>query len=480
MFNLQVLKQKNGETIPMTNLEKKSSSSNLSSQEELMHSTRQLKFFPVEGKRLEARFSGEKISTDGGLLLLREVEKKLGLLKKLSSAINDRRDPRYIAHRLEELLSQRVYQISSGYEDGNDCTELRSDPVLKMCTGRLPETGLDLGSQPTMCRLENMVSRSDLYRMAEVFASHFVASYGSEEPKVIILDCDDTNHNAYGEQLQIEYNHYYGEYCFMPLHIYEGLSGKLITTLLKPGRRSKSVNVYGILRRVIQFLRKSWKKTRIIVRGDSHFCSAELMDWAQGMEGVSFLTGLSGNQKLHAKTAATLRDAKIIFAKTKKKVKLYTDFMYQAGSWKHPQWVVAKVEYSEKGANIRYIVSDFECGRKYLYEKFYCARGKMELYIKDHKTYLHSDRSSCNSFEANQFRLFLHSAAYVLIHTLQNELLRATELAKATMKTLQLKVLKIATRVEECKHKIKIIFPACTPQKINIERALDILHILSG
>ncbi|MEZ4684668.1 MAG: IS1380 family transposase [Bacteroidia bacterium] len=420
------------------------------------------------------------MSTEGGALLLREVAEQTGLLRALAAAIVDHRDPRYVEHSIESLISQRVFQISCGYEDGNDCTELRSDLGAENAAPFSPSSGQDLASQPMMCRFENAVSRSDLYRIAEVLAHQFVASYGEKEPPVIILDCDDTNNNAFGDQEQIVYNHYYGEYCFMPLHIYEGLSGKLITAILKPGRRSKSADVFSILQRVICFLRQHWKHTRIIVRGDSHFCSPELLDWAQEMEGVSFLTGLGGNPKLNKMVASTLRDAKIIFAKTGEKVKLYTDFMYQAGSWKHPQRVVAKVEYSEKGANIRYIVSDFQCGRKYLYEKFYCARGAMELYIKDHKTYLKSDRSSCSSFEANQFRLFLHSAAYVLIHSLQKELFKATELTNATMETIQLKVLKIATRVYECKHKIKVVFPACTAQRHNIQRADDILGILSG
>lgn len=464
----------------MSNLVKKGSSPKSSIGSDSPSLKNQLSLFPLHGKRIEADFSGAQISSDGGVLLLREIEKQVGLLQGISDAIIDHRDQRYVQHQVSSLVAQRVFQISSGYEDGNDSSELRSDPVMKMCTGQLPHSGPDLGSQPTMCRLENAVSRSDLYRIAHVFATKFIESYGDTEPRIIILDCDDTNHNAYGEQLQIEYNHYYGEYCFMPLHIYEGLSGKLITTILKPGRRSKSLDVFSLLKRVIIFLRKKWKKTRIIVRGDSHFCSHELMDWAEDIEGVSFLTGLSGNAKLKKMVASTLRDAKIIFAQTKKKVKLYTEFSYQAGSWKQPQRVVAKVEYSDKGPNIRYIVSDFQCGRKYLYEKFYCARGAMELRIKDHKTYLKSDRTSCNSFEANQFRLFLHSAAYVLIHTLQKELLRATELANATMKTIQLKVLKIATRVEELKFKIKVIFPASTPQRHNIERAIDILGILSG
>ena len=234
----------------------------------------------VQGKSVEISYTGKDISSDGGLLLLKELEKQTGIISGISKCITDNRDQRYIDHSLEQLLSQRIYQIAAGYEDSNDCDELRSDSVFKICSGKLPQSEGDLASQPTMSRFENSVRRSELYRIAEQIALCFINSYESE-PEVIIIDCDDTNNNAYGNQLQIEYNHYYGEYCFMPLHIYEGISGKLITTILKPGRRSKATNVFAILKRVIDFTRNHWCQTKIIIRGDSHFCSQELMDWAK-------------------------------------------------------------------------------------------------------------------------------------------------------------------------------------------------------
>ena len=439
----------------------------------------QMQLFPMQGKRVEASFSGEHISSDGGALLLREVENRTGILADFAAAIADNRNQSYVKHPLIEIISQRVFQIACGYEDSNDCDELNSDAVMKMCAGRMPESGADLGSQPTMCRFENSVNRGDLYRIAEVFVKQFVASYGGKVPKVIILDCDDTNTNCHGNQQYSLFNNHYKEHCLMPLHIYEGISGKLVTAILKPGRRAKGVCVFAILRRIIDYLREHWKDTLIMVRGDSHFCSPELMDWAKEIKKVSFVTGLGTNSKLKQLTAATVEDAKAIYAKTGQKVKLYTEFSYRAGSWKNAQRVVAKVEYSEKGANVRYVVTDFKkCTRKYLYEKIYCARGKMELNIKDHKTYLKSDRSSCNRFEPNQLRLFLHSAAYVLIHTLQKEVLKGTRFQNATMKTIQLKVLKIAAKVKELKHKIKIVFPACTPEKTSIEKGFEIFRIL--
>lgn len=265
----------------------------------------------------------------------------------------------------------------------------------------------------------------------------------------------------------------------MPLHIYEGLSGKLITTILKPGRRSKNVSVYGILRRIITYIRHRWKSTNIVVRGDSHFCCKELMDWAHGQENVHFISGLTGNSVLNKLAEITIQSAQREYEQHGKAVRRYHSFEYQAGSWKHPQRVVVKVEVSSQGKNIRYIVTDMRQYRTQdMYEKGYCARGNMELRIKDHKLFLQSDRMSCTSFLANQFRLFLHSAAYVLIHALQKEVLQGTEYANATMKTIQLKIIKLAARVKEMKTKICIELPASFPAKSIFEKSFGIFQIL--
>ena len=193
-----------------------------------------LDLFPVSNKKVELSFSGERISSDGGLLLLREVENQLGILERISSCITDVRDSRYIDHTLKEMITQRVFQIAAGYEDCNDCNDLRSDMVMKACANRLPQTGDDLASQPTMSRLENTVTTRDLYKIGRELLDFFVASY-STQPGVIIIDCDDTNNNTYGQQELALFNNYYHDHCYMPLHIYEGLTGKLITTILKPG-----------------------------------------------------------------------------------------------------------------------------------------------------------------------------------------------------------------------------------------------------
>lgn len=425
-------------------------------------------------KKVEVQFSAEQTSTDGGLLFLKEVDKNIGLIENLTSCLEDNRHQGYVKHDFKSLLSQRIMQIAAGYEDANDCNNLRNDGILKICCDKENS----LSSQPTMSRFENSISQKELYKMAQAFVDLFIASY-AKEPEVIILDCDDTNAQSYGDQQLTLFNSYYSGYCFMPLHIYEGLSGKLITSILKPGRRSKSVDVFSILKRVILYLRKSWPDTLIILRGDSHFCSPEYMDWAENQEQIGFITGLSGNQILNKLAQTTIKSAKRRFKTHKKPVKMYHTFQYKAQSWKNEQRVVVKVEVSDKGTNIRYIVSNIKCIRtKTLYENAYCARGAAELRIKDHKTYLKSDRMSCSSFRANQFRLFLHSAAYVLIHSLQKEVLAKTEFCNSTMKTIQLKIIKITTKVKILKTKVKIEFPLEFPQKRVFQNLLLMFSIL--
>jgi hypothetical protein len=265
----------------------------------------------------------------------------------------------------------------------------------------------------------------------------------------------------------------------MPLHIYEGFSGKLITTILKLGRRSKSLDVFSILKRIITYLRDHWPNTMIIMRGDSHFCSKEFMDWTHDIKRLEFITGLSGNSVLNRYAEITIESAKREYKMYGKPVKRYHSFQYKAGTWTYPECVVVKVEVSSKGTNIRYIVSSLSNVRaKALYEQGYCARGAAELRIKDHKTYLLSDRMSCNSFKANQFRLFLHSAAYVLIHSLQQQVLNGTEFCKATMKTIQLKIIKVATRVKVMKTKIRIEMPAEFYSKWAFEKCFRVFEVL--
>jgi len=424
-------------------------------------------------KKVQVKFSLEETSNDGGLLLLKEVDNQIGLIDRLASCIQDNRHQSYVKHSTDSMLGQRIMQIAAGYEDANDCNQLKDDRILQLCANNQHS----LATQPTMSRFENQADNKQLHKMAIAFIDNFIASY-AKEPKVIIIDSDDTNSFTYGQQELALFNNYYGDYCFMPLHVYEGISGKLITTILKPGRRSKSVNVFAILKRIIKYLRKHWPNTLIVFRGDSHFCSKEVMDYIHDLPNVEFITGLTGNKVLNKCAQVTIESAQRNYQSTGKPVKRYHSFEYKAGTWTYPERVVVKVEVTSMGTNVRFVVSSLKTRAKVLYEQGYCARGAAELRIKDHKTYLLSDRMSCSSFKANQFRLFLHSAAYVLIHTLQNEVLRNTEFCKATMKTIQLKLIKVSSRIKFLKTKVIIELPSVFYSKCVFEKSLGIFDIL--
>lgn len=434
----------------------------------------------VGNKSLELDFSGGVLTSDAGVLLLREVEEQIGLIKTMAEAIHDPRDARYVKHTLTDLLIQRIAQIACGYEDANDCNDLRNDPVFKMLAGRFPELGEALASQPTMSRFETSISRTTLYRLAKAFVDTFVASY-EKAPETIVLDCDDTNNNVHGDQQLSFFNGYYGESCYMPLHVYEGLSGKLITTILKPGKRSNGKQMLAIIKRLISYLRAKWPKTLIVFRGDSHLTYPEVMDWIETQENVMFVTGLTGNARLQEAVKKLVEHEKRIFESYGQKTTRFHSFYYQAGSWSTSRRVIAKIEVSEKGTNVRFVVTNMEHAKaRVLYRVIYCARGEDELYIKDHKRYLKSDRSSCRKFNANQFRLFLHSAAYVFLHTLKTNILKHTPFANATMETIQLRFFKIGARVRELKTKIKVELSSSYPLKDILRGSFQMFELLRG
>jgi hypothetical protein len=464
-----------------------------------------LPFARLAGKHLQADFDGGTLSSDGGVLFLREIEAQVEVIRRIAGALHDPRDSRYTDHSYEELLSQRIFQIACGYDDANDCTPLRHDPAFKAACGRLPISDDPLASQPSMSRFENAPSRSALYRTAQALFDTFVASYDRAPPSVL-LDIDDTADEVHGAQQQSLFNGYYDCYCYLPLHVYEGQSGKLITSILRPGRRPTGQEFVSILKRVVGAIRREWPEVLILLRGDGHFSTPEVHEWCESQEPeIVYILGQSGNNVLKEKSQGLLQQAQVLYRfrqdrsmrkqlqverkqqKTKSKssakpigsgstrnaalpdrlkVKLYTEFAYQAESWSKPRRLICKVEVSEKGENIRFIVTNMKLSRKaYIYETIYCGRGQMENYIKDHKLFLHSDRTSCHQFEANQFRLFLHSAAYVLMHTFKTQGLRGTAWSRSQFDQIQLRLLKVGARIEEWKTKVTFHFPSAFPLK---------------
>ncbi len=381
---------------------------------------------------------------------------------------------------MTDLLRQRVFQIAAGYEDQDDSDHLRSDPIFKLLLDRAPETGAALASQPTMSRFENGVTRQDLYQLAEVFVEHFIRSY-AQAPAVIVLDFDDTSDLVHGGQEQAQFNAHVGDYCFMPLHVYEGLSGRLILTMLKPSVL-KGIEILPILRRLTGRLREAWPGTEILFRGDSHFTYPEVMAYLESEPRMHYVTGLGTNSVLKRLAAEIEAEARRHYARgDRAKVLRFHSVYYQAGTWPHPRRVIVKVEVTDQGVNTRFIVTDLRwAGAQRLYREVYCARGQMENYIKDHKRGLKSDRTSCPRFLANQFRLFLHSAAYVLLWTLRAEVFGHSLWSKVRFETLQLRLLKLGACVKEQADHIGVSLPFSCPVASVLRRSFRLLGALPG
>jgi hypothetical protein len=440
--------------------------------------TSQLEFAPLKGKKLTACFDEPRVSSDGGVLYMREVDRQIGLTERLVAAVDDPRRQSHINHELAELLRQRSYQISCGYEDANDCDQLKADPALKVAVGRDPSDDPDLASQPTMSRLENALTVRDLLRLGYALIDQFIASY-PQAPELIVLDIDPTADPAYGHQQLVLFNGFVDEYCFMPFHVYEGLSGKLITTVLRAGKTPKAHEILSVLKRIERRLRAHWPHTRIVYRSDSNLTKAELLPWLEA-HNMDYISGLQKNHKLEELFNVTIQSARKKSARTGRPVRMYAANYYRAKTWDRFRRVICRVQVSDQGVDVRYVLSSFEeAGAKYLYDVVYCSRGKMELMIKDHKIALKSDRTSCTRKEANQFRLFIHSAAYVLLHALREHLLQHSELARAQFDTIRLRLLKIGARIQIGRTFIRFHFPESYPLKPVLCRASALLHALN-
>ena len=422
-----------------------------------------LQFASISGKKVTADFTGGDVTSDVGVLVMREIANRIGIMEQLARAIHDERHQSYVKHEIIELLTQRIFQIICGYEDANDADDLRIDPGFKASCGRLPSEA-DLASQPTITRFENSISTKDLYRIAEVFVDQFVASYDTP-PEAIVLDIDDTDDETHGAQQLSLFNGYYDEYCYLPLFIFEGQTGKLITSILRPGTRPDGKQIRAIIKRVIKRIRKAWPTVGILFRGDSHFATPKLYSWCDRYN-VYYVLGLSKNATLNDLAKSTLAATHRRYKMFGEKARVYKELQYQAGTWHRALRVIIMAEVSERGENLRFIVTNLEHQRQsFLYETAYCGRGQMENFIKEHKIALKSGRTSCHSFIANCFRLMLHSASYVIMHTLREKALADTYLANAQFDTIRLKLLKIGAEVRELKTKLHFVLPASCPVK---------------
>jgi hypothetical protein len=450
----------------------------------------QLRFPPIAGYTVRADVDGGALSSDFGALLLRGIDRHIGLTERLAAAVRDKRHPSYIDHPLRDLFAQRIYQIASGYADGNDANSLRHDPLFKLGVERAPlEPTQDLASGPTCSRLEHRVDRKDLYRLTQALVDHFIASY-PEPPAAIVLDLDHSDDPTHGQQEFTFYNHYSQSYCSLPLFIFEGTSHALVTACLRPGTRPTGAENAMILVRLLSYLRRHWPQTHSLVRGDSHFATPEVIEVLAHRRLMDFVCGLAGNAVLLRQAAPVMQEARGLHQQRTARAqahgerppassRVYEEFSYAAASWSQPWRVIVKAEVMAAGDNPRFVVTSLEAPTpQQVYEELYCARGNCENAIKAVKCDLHSDRTSATTFLANAMRLLLSCAAYILHHALRTHTLAHTPLATAQPSTLILTLFKVATQVKQYKDRILLHLPTSCPVKALLHRVTTLLYVV--
>ena len=405
------------------------------------------------------------ISSDGGALLLRQMDDRLGLTRTFAALLEDDRDPRRRRHDRREQLRQRVYQIALGYEDCNDADLLRHDPVLQQACG---SGGDPLSSQPTLSRLENGISGRELNRLCRQFENQHVDAL-DPSTAFVVLDIDGTDDQTHGDQQLSFFHGFYDQHMFHPVLVFDGETGQLISALLRPGNAHAARGAATMLERVIRAIKHRCPRAAIVVRGDSAFALPRLMDRLERLSDelgdIHYVLGLAQNSRLLALAEPLLADAADEHETTKRFVRRFRWLSYAAYTWTHERDVVLKVEHGERGPNPRFVVTTltgFDAGL--IYDRAFCPRGQSENYIKDFKNALAADRLSCHRFVANAFRLFVHALAYRLMHALRAAA-GAVEpsLRRVQMDTLRLRLLKVAALVVRSVRRIVVRLPAAFP-----------------
>jgi hypothetical protein len=432
---------------------------------------------PVQGKAVVARFDGGRLSSEGGLLALREIERRLGLADRLAACLKDPRMPEKVVHRLAEIIRFRMLMIAAGYEDGNDADTLRGDRMFKLALDRLP-SGEELCSQSTISRLENLPDVRALLRLGRALVEQYCGSFRAM-PRRIVLDIDDTFDRVHGGQQLRLFNAYYDDYGFQPIVVFDN-EGRFVTAMLRPGKRPSGPEIRGFVRRLIGAIRSHWPKVEILLRADSHYAAPEVFDWCRENR-VDWVIGLAPNAALARHVAVVEKSTAARFKAVPPrpgggggKVRRFMQFYDAARSWSRVERIIARVEAGPDGTDTRFIVTNLEGGRaKHLYERLYCARGQAENHIKAWKNHLAADRTSCHEAEANQFRLFLHAGAYWLLWSMRRVMPKRSAWRVMQFDTLRLRLIKLAARVVELKTQIKIHLPSSAPDQAIFALLLD-------
>lgn len=395
-------------------------------------------------QKLLLEFDGGKITSDAGALLLREADRRLNLVKRISACIPDPRDPDCIEHQQTTMIAQRMMAIACGWEDLNDHQSLRTDPLWQIVTNRGVDDEKPLASPPTLCRLENRVSRKTCFKLSSLMVEQFIESH-REEPKELILDFDATNDPIHGHQEGRFFHGYYDEYCFLPLYVFCG--SQLLCAYLRPSDIGAAHHAWAILSLLVKRFRQVWPKVRIIFRGDSGFCRWRMMRWCDKHQ-VDYIIGLARNPVLEKLASPLMQEAQGQHQQEGVKQRLFAWADYGAATWDCKRRVIMKAEHTDEGPNPRFVVTNLTGEAQDLYDNLYCARGQAENYIKEQQLGLFADRTSCHDFVANQFRVLLSGFAYILIDHLRRTVLVGTELATAQVDTIRLKLFKIGAVVK--------------------------------
>lgn len=422
------------------------------------------------------------MTSDGGLVLLRESDKRLQLISRIDKLIPDPRDPFFTAHQQAEILTSRIFGIAAGYEDANDHQQLRHDPAFQVAAGRTPaqnnydDDNYPLASPSTISRLENRVEAKTCLKLNELLVDIFIESF-DEPPEEIVLDYDATDDLVHGNQDKRHFNGFYDGYCFLPLYVFCG--DQILVSYLRPSSVGAAHHACGVTKLLINKIRSQWPDVKIIIRGDSGFSNERLMRWCDKNR-VGYVLGFQKNDVLNRQIACEMTRARIEHACYGTKRSCFKWFRYRARSWDRHRWMIGKAEYGGKGANPRFVVTNLpsdegivdttyhrpvingkqvsclkELGTvcsvardpKEFYESIYCMRGEMENRIKEQQLCLFADRTSCTRFVANQFRLLLSSFAYALVDGLRRLGLAGTKQARWRVDTIRLRLFKIAARV---------------------------------
>ncbi|MGP1388025.1 MAG: IS1380 family transposase, partial [Thainema sp.] len=404
-----------------------------------------------------------ELSSDAGLLLVRQADERLGVCEGMANCIEEWREPSKIIHSLEQLVRQRVYQLLGGYEDANDSNVLRHDPIYKLVCDRLPQAGENrLASQPTITRLENQVDPRDNARIRSFFIDQFIASY-AQPPSVVVLDIDGWDAPTYGEQQLSFFHGYYGHQMYYPVLINEASSGYPLMLQLRSGNSHPGKGVAGLLRWLFWRLRRAWPGVQIILRADSGFALPELLRLCERAQ-VDYVMGFGRNPVLERKIDPLLEQARVVACLSETgKARLFDDVYYAAASWQHPRRLVMKAEWLPKGLNPRFVITNLTLPPQALYDQVYVQRGATSEHpIKELKLGLQAKRLSCRQFAANQFRLLLTQAAYVLMLSLR-QAATGTCLAHAQVNRLRSMIIKVAARVRVSTRRVLVELAAYVP-----------------